>query len=40
MGTQELGNIPEIVAQDASYNVAFDELPDKIIVYARNEEIR
>ncbi len=40
MGTQELGNIPEIVAQDASYNVAFGELPDKIIVYARNEEIR
>lgn len=40
MGTQELGNIPDIVAQDASYNVAFDELPDKIIVHARNEEIQ
>jgi hypothetical protein len=38
MGTQELGNIPEIVAQDASYNVAFDKLPDKIMVYARNEK--
>ncbi len=40
MGTQEPGNIPEIVAQDASYRVAFDELPDKIIVHTRNEEIQ
>jgi hypothetical protein len=36
MGTQQLGNIPKIVAQDASYNVMFDDLPAKIIVHARN----
>lgn len=36
MATQQLGNIPEIVAQDASYNVVFDDLPAKIIVHARN----
>ena len=39
MGTQQLGNIPEIVAQDVSYNVGFDDLPTKIIVHARNEGI-
>jgi hypothetical protein len=36
MATQQLGNIPEVVAQDASYNVVFDDLPAKIIVHARN----
>lgn len=40
MGTQQLGNIPEIVAQDASYNVGFDDLPTKIIVHARNEGVK
>ncbi|MBK8905619.1 MAG: hypothetical protein IPM53_30840 [Anaerolineaceae bacterium] len=39
MATQQLGNIPEIVAQDASYNVVFDDLPAKIIVHARNEGV-
>jgi hypothetical protein len=37
MATQQLGNIPEIVAQDGSYNVVFDDLPAKIMVHARNE---
>lgn len=37
MGTQQFGNIPEIIAWDASYNVLFDDLPAKIMVHARNE---
>lgn len=36
MATGQLGDIPEIMVQDASYQVDFDHLPHEIVVFARN----